>query len=183
MGKQTEITISGVGGQGMILCGTLIAETAVLQEQKMATLTSDYGVETRGTFSKSDVIISDREIFFPDVTEPDLVVCLAQVAYERYSGKIGEKAILLYDSDSIVPHPEQAARERGIAVSSLARETGNPATANILTMGLIAGFTGAVSSEGAKQSLKEFFGRKGEKVLLLNYKAFDTGYALGRNLK
>ena len=40
MKTQKEITISGVGGQGMILCGTLIAEAAAVHEHKKATLSS-----------------------------------------------------------------------------------------------------------------------------------------------
>ena len=90
MNHQKEIILSGVGGQGMILCGTLIAEAAVIHDHKLATLSSEYGTETRGTFAKSDVIVSNEPIYFPDVTEPDLVVCLHQVAYERYSGKLRE---------------------------------------------------------------------------------------------
>lgn len=31
---QKEITISGVGGQGMILCGTLIAKAAAIYDRK-----------------------------------------------------------------------------------------------------------------------------------------------------
>lgn len=44
MSKQKEITISGVGGQGMILCGTMIAEAAAIHDHKRATLSSEYGV-------------------------------------------------------------------------------------------------------------------------------------------
>ena len=62
MSVQKEITISGVGGQGLILCGTLLAQAAVCYDGKRATLSSEYGVETRGTFAKSDVIVSDSEI-------------------------------------------------------------------------------------------------------------------------
>lgn len=49
-----QLILSGVGGQGLIACGGLIAEAAILYESKYATLSSSYGVETRGTFTKSD---------------------------------------------------------------------------------------------------------------------------------
>ena len=112
MSKQREITISGVGGQGMILCGTMIAEAAAIHDHKRATLSSEYGVETRGTFAKSDVIVSDEEIFFPDVTEPDLIICLAQVAYERYSGKTGD-TLIIYNEAEVTPDPTQASPREG----------------------------------------------------------------------
>lgn len=183
MTKQIEITISGVGGQGMILCGSLIAETAVMHEGHKATLSTEYGVETRGTFSKADVIVSDSDIYFPDVTNPDVVVCLAQVAYQRYTGKLPETALLLYNSDEVHPDPALAAKERGIPISSMVKELGNPAASNILTMGVIAGYTGINSRAGARDALKHFFGHKGETVLSLNFNAFELGYQTGLSLK
>ena len=38
----------------------------------------------RGTFTKSDLIISDEYIDFPEVLSADVVVALAQVAYDKY---------------------------------------------------------------------------------------------------
>lgn len=182
MNHQKEIILSGVGGQGMILCGTLIAEAAVIHDHKLATLSSEYGPETRGTFAKSDVIVSNEPIYFPDVTEPDLVVCLHQVAYERYSGKLREQALLLYDSGQVTPHLENAAHEKGVAIRKMARELGNPATANILTMGIILGFLQMLSPEGAKEAIRSFFASKGEDTVTLNHRAFDLGYAYGERM-
>ena len=72
MSVQKEVIISGVGGQGMMLCGTMLAKAAVIYDHKRATMSTEYGTETRGTSAKSEVIISDDEIFFPDVMEPNL---------------------------------------------------------------------------------------------------------------
>ncbi len=181
MKTHTEITIAGVGGQGMILCGTLLAEAATVHEHKKATLSSEYGVETRGTFAKSDVIVSDEEIYFPDVTEPDLIVCLHQVAYERYAGKIGN-ALLLYNSDEVSPD-EAADPQKGLPLTKMAKDLGNPQTANILTMGAIAGITRVVSPEGAKEAIRRFFKGKSDKIIALNEKAFDLGYEKGCALR
>ncbi len=181
MKTHTEITIAGVGGQGMILCGTLLAEAAAVHEHRKATLSSEYGVETRGTFAKSDVIVSDEEIYFPDVTEPDLVVCLHQVAYERYAGKIGN-ALLLYNFDEVSPD-EAADPQKGLPLTKMAKELGNPQTANILTMGAIAGITRVVSPEGAKEAIRRFFKGKSDKIIALNEKAFDLGYEKGCALR
>ena len=182
MKTQKEITISGVGGQGMILCGTLIAEAAAVHEHKKATLSSEYGVETRGTFAKSDVIVSDEEIYFPDVTEPDLVVCLHPVAYARYAGKI-DGALLLYNSDEVTPDESVPGPQKGLAITKMAKELGNPQTANILTMGAIAGLTEVITPEGAKEAIRRFFKGKSDKVIALNEKAFDLGYEAGRGLR
>lgn len=183
MSRQKEITISGVGGQGLILCGTLMAQAAVLHDNKRATLSSEYGVETRGTFAKSDVIISDEEIYFPDVTKPDIIICLAQVAYERYSKKSGPEALLIYNEAEVTPDPKYSESQWGINITKISKELGNPAVANIVTLGIVAGVLNAVTAEGAKNAIRSFFGSRGEKIVALNCKAFDTGFAIGRNKK
>ena len=180
---QKEVTISGVGGQGMMLCGTMLAEAAAIHDHKKATLSSEYGTETRGTFAKSDVIVSDEEIFFPDVTDPDLVVCLHPIAYARYTGTLDDRCVLIYDSDVVTPDPAQAAHEIGVPISKTALEVGHPQTANIVTMGIISGYLDLIGVEGAHQRIADFFERKGEKLVNMNKKAFDTGYAIGEGLK
>ena len=163
-----EITISGVGGQGMIVCGNMIANASAIHDHKNATLSTEYGTETRGTFAKADVIVSDEEIFFPDVTEPDLIVCLHQIAYNRYSGKIGDNTKIIYNSDEVTPDPAETNKEIGVPITKLAKEIGNPAVANIITLGIITGYTGVISSVGAKKQIDNFFGSKGDKILKLN---------------
>lgn len=182
MSRQKELILSGVGGQGTILCGTLIAQAAVLYDGKKATLSSEYGTETRGTFAKSDVIISDEDIYFPDATNPELIVCLHQIAYERYSGKTGEKTLILYDADMVTPKTDSTSNEKGVHIGSLAKDIGNPQTANIITMGLVTGYLNVVTEEGAKKAISSFFSSKGESIISMNQEAFERGLLLGREL-
>lgn len=183
MSSQREIIISGVGGQGMILCGTLIAEAAAVHDHRRATLSSEYGVETRGTFAKSDVIVSDEEIYFPDVTEPDLIICLAQVAYERYSGKCGDDVLIIYNADEVTADAERSNFEKGVEITRIARELGHPAVANIITMGIVVGFLDVVTVEGAENAIHGFFDGRGEKIAALNCRAFETGYEIGKSFR
>ena len=178
-----EIIISGVGGQGLILCGTLLGEAAVIHDKKYATLSSEYGVETRGTFAKSDVIISDREIYFPDATQPNLVVCLAQAAYARYSGAVPKGTLLLYNADEITGDPARAGCEWGLSLTSMARAQGAAATINIITLGIIAGMTDTVTLAGAKDAVEEFFSPKGQKIVQMNLGALELGYQTGMQLR
>lgn len=181
MGNQIEVIISGVGGQGLILCGTLLGEAAV-RSGKKTTLSSEYGVETRGTFTKSDLIVSDSEIYFPDVTDPDIVVCLAQVAYDRYTRRLSNHALLVYNNEDVSAEGIHNSQEIGIPLNSISQQLGNPAVANIYIMGLIAGYTGLISPDYAKGPLRQFFEKRGEKVLNMNFQAFTSGYEQGRDL-
>lgn len=177
MSNQKEIVLSGVGGQGLIVCGTLLGEAAVLFGGKRAVLSSEYGVETRGTFAKSDLIVSDEEIYFPESIAPGLVLCLHQIAYQRYAGKLDKGTMLIYNSDEVIPDSSME-NQKGYALTSLARELGNLSTLNIISLGLVVAYTGIVSPNEAKQELAQYWSKKGQKVVDLNLKAFDIGYAL-----
>ncbi|MCB5266473.1 MAG: 2-oxoacid:acceptor oxidoreductase family protein, partial [Candidatus Cloacimonetes bacterium] len=53
--KNYEIRLSGSGGQGLILGGIILARAAVLDNHKV-TQTQSYGPESRGGYSRADVI-------------------------------------------------------------------------------------------------------------------------------
>ena len=114
------IVLAGVGGQGLVTIGTILGEAAVL-EGRNACLSSTYGTEARGTFTKCDVLIGDGEIDFIEVVEPDVLLCLAQTAFDRSTPRLeaegAERILLLYDGDlgrAALPgkrrHPSRASR-------------------------------------------------------------------------
>lgn len=181
MKSRYEIILSGVGGQGLVVGGTILGEAATMFENLNSTLTTSYGVETRGTFTKSDVIISKDEIFFPEVVEEDFVLALAQVAYDKYAKLINENGILVYDCNSVDPVDDLKARQYGFPITDAAREIGNIATANIISLGLIVKMTGVVSVESVTNVLKEQFSKK-PKMYEMNLNAFNKGLEMAEQL-
>ncbi|MPM57025.1 hypothetical protein SDC9_103842 [bioreactor metagenome] len=101
-------------------------------------MVASYGVETRGTFTKADLIISDEEIDFPEVEHPGLVLCLHQVAYDRYVDVVGEDVTLIYDSSLVKERPSKAA-QFGYPISEVAEAAGSLTSANILAIGILIG--------------------------------------------
>ena len=103
MMERLRLVFSGSGGQGVITAGIVLAEAAVLHENKNATQTQSYGPEARGGATRCDVIVSDSEIFFPKVIQPNILVCLTQEAYMKYHDMIRPGGILLIDSRQVTP--------------------------------------------------------------------------------
>lgn len=169
-----QIVLSGVGGQGLISCGSIIAEAAIVHENKFATLSSSYGVETRGTFTKSDIIISDREIYYPEVVKEDIVLSLAQVAYDRYVSKVGPEAFLIYDSDLVASVKESEAKQYGFPFTDVARELGSVTAANVVALGAIIRLTGILKEKSVLGAIEEIY-RDKPQVMKLNAAAFDKG--------
>ncbi len=58
---QTEITISGFGGQGVLFAGQLLAYAAMDQGKEVTWIPS-YGPEMRGGTANCTIVISDEEL-------------------------------------------------------------------------------------------------------------------------
>lgn len=78
-----DIRFSGSGGQGIITAGILLAQAAAIKGGKNAVQSQSYGPEARGGASKAEVIISDDEINYPKIVNPDIVISLTQEAYNK----------------------------------------------------------------------------------------------------
>jgi 2-oxoglutarate ferredoxin oxidoreductase subunit gamma len=177
MKDRWEIILSGVGGQGLIMSGTILGRAATVYEGKNATLTSSYGIETRGTLAKSDVIISEEDIYFPEVMKEDIVLALAPVAYERYISSMDKDAMLIYDSSLITDIRETGVKQYGYPITDIARQLGNAAAANMAALGIIVRKTGVVSEASVIKAINNSFSNKPQ-VIELNHKAFMEGLHL-----
>jgi len=159
------------------MSGNILGEAATIYEGKNATLTSSYGTETRGTFTKSDVIISAEEIHFPEVMKEDIILALAPVAYNRYVSTMDKEALLIYDSSLITDIKESGIKQHGYPITDIARRLGNAAAANIVALGIIVKRTGAVSESSVLQAIENGFSNKPQ-VIELNKRAFMEGFHL-----
>src|SRR6056297_170761 len=95
---KTRLVFSGSGGQGVITAGIIIAETAVLHERLNAVQSQSYGAEARAGATRSDIIISDAPIYFPKIIQPNILVCLTQMAYSKYVRSPRPGALLITGS-------------------------------------------------------------------------------------
>lgn len=172
-----QIVLSGVGGQGLISTGEIIGEAASIHENAYATLTSSYGSETRGTFTKSDVIVSDKPINYPNIETPDVILCLAQVAYDRYVDRLADHTLVFYDKEQVIPRPGAKGQHFGHAFREMSLQLGNPAVANTIALGLMAQKTGLLRRDSLVAAIREYFAAK-PKVIGINIQALDAGMAL-----
>jgi len=181
MKQKWEIIFSGVGGQGLLLNGNVLGAAAAIIEKKQAVMTCAYGTETRGTFTKSDLIISDEYIDFPEVLSADVVVALAQVAYDKYVNTMKEDSILIYNSNQ-VKEASSKAKQYGLPMDELAVEAGNPNGINVVALGALIAKTECAKPESVKEMLAKRFEDK-PKVVERNEKAFNLGYEKALELK
>lgn len=170
-----EVRFGGSGGQGVILMGVILAMAAT-RDHRYVVQTQSYGPEARGGYSRSDVIISDRPIDYPELEHADLLVTLSQEALSAYARLLRPGGILIYDSENVTELPRIAGTSFGVPFTQLAVEaTGRRQTANILTLGAVAGMTGVVSVESLRKAVMGMVPKGTEEV---NTKALAQGLAL-----
>jgi len=174
-GKTTEIRLSGSGGQGLILAGIILARAAVIDKRRV-TQTQSYGPESRGGYSRADVIISDGEIFFPEATSFDVLMALTQEACDVYLFELKESGVLIVDTTFVKNISLMSDHTYEVPFTEIVTEKlGSPITTNIISLAFMVKVTGIVKEESLKlaiaQSVKPAF-------LDLNYKAMSLGFDL-----
>jgi 2-oxoglutarate ferredoxin oxidoreductase subunit gamma len=179
LAKRYEVRLSGLGGQGLILAGRLLAEAAALFDNKYATQTQSYGPESRGGDSRSDVVISDEPIDFPHVIRANLLLAMSQMACDRNFYSLRREGILVVDADMVQHVPTNQAYV--VPVTRIAREElGKAVVANVVALGIVVALSGVVSRRAVTQAVMAGVPKGTEG---LNRKALETGFRLGDELK
>jgi len=175
-----EIRMAGFGGQGIISAGLMLAMAACIHGGRNAVQTRSYGPESRGGSCKSEVVISDGEIDFPTVTEPDVLIAMSQEAYNTYVDNVKKGGTLLLDSD-LVPKQKVTPHIRVFKVpaTKIAEEVGKTLVANVVMLGALTSITNLVSPGSIRKSILCNIPERTEKLNLI---AFKRGYDYGKRL-
>ncbi|MDD4035350.1 MAG: 2-oxoacid:acceptor oxidoreductase family protein [Candidatus Cloacimonetes bacterium] len=178
MEKSYEIRLSGSGGQGLILAGIILARAAVIDKHKV-TQTQSYGPESRGGYSRADVIISDREIYFPEATNFNCLLALTQEACDKYLFDLRETGILIIDTTYVKNLALAADNTYELPFTEIAMEKlGSPISTNVLSLAFLVKVTGIVTENALETSLRETVKPA---FVDLNIKAMKLGFDLAKN--
>jgi 2-oxoglutarate ferredoxin oxidoreductase subunit gamma len=175
-----EIRFAGFGGQGIIKSGIIVAAAACIYSGKNAVQTQSYGPESRGGACKSEVVISEAEIDFPKVVEPDILVVMSQHAYNEYAEDVKPDGTIILDPD-MVPHEKDLKNGKvfRIPATKIAEELGRKVVANIVMIGAFVAITKVLDENAVKESIKVNVPKGTEE---LNLTAFEKGCEYGKSL-
>ncbi|MFB6097796.1 MAG: 2-oxoacid:acceptor oxidoreductase family protein [Salinibacter sp.] len=182
MSDPLQLRLSGAGGQGLITAGVILAEAA-LRDGKEVVQTQMYGPSARLGASRSEVIISDHEIAYPEVTDLDLLLCMSQEALEKYLPRARAETRVLVDASTTDFDPseyENPERIRELPITEVAKELGNKVVANVVALGVLNATEQLVAPESLQAAVRR---RVPERFRALNEEALDTGASLGRSPK
>jgi 2-oxoglutarate ferredoxin oxidoreductase subunit gamma len=95
-----DMFMSGFGGQGVLLAGTLLSHAAIIEGKNVSFLPS-YGVEKRGGAANCTVVIADGDVGSPVIGNPSVGVILNQLSMDKYAEKIKPGGICIVNSSLV----------------------------------------------------------------------------------
>ncbi len=177
MQSLSEIRVAGFGGQGVIMCASVIGKAASIFEGGYSTMTQNFGPEARGGACSAQVICGKEPVLYPYVTHPDIMVIMSQEAYVKFAKELTPSSILLIEQELVrVSDIPAGVKVYGIPATRIAEELGKRMVLNIV----MVGFFGAIAGIVKRESLRDAVADSVPKAFVeLNLKAFDAGYEYG----
>jgi 2-oxoglutarate ferredoxin oxidoreductase subunit gamma len=172
---QTELIISGFGGQGVLFAGQLLSYAAMDSGREVTWIPS-YGPEMRGGTANCTVVIADDEIGSPFVHNPQAVIAMNLPSLDKYEAVVKPGGVLVINS-SMVNRPSVRTDVRVVEIpgNDIAEELGDQRMTNMVLLGGLLANLPVMDLAVIEKSLKEHLPARHQKLLPLNFKALRRG--------
>jgi 2-oxoglutarate ferredoxin oxidoreductase subunit gamma len=180
--KKTVIRFCGFGGQGIILSSVIFGTAAVEYGGMHGVQTQSFGSEARGGECKSELTLSDEQIYSPVADKADILVAMSQQAYSKYKHTLKKGGLLVIDPDMVKNAEEQknTTMVKVPATTTAFEKIGNRITANMVILGFLQDFTGLISEKDLKEAVRSSISKK---FLDLDLRAVDEGIKISQEIK
>lgn len=173
----TEIRVAGFGGQGVILAAMIIGKAASIFQDGYATLTQSFGPEARGSACSAQVILSDKPVLYPYITQPDILIAMSQDAHARFTPELKSNGVLLVEEDLVrISETDGGIRAHSVPATRLAEEIGKRLVLNIVMVGFFGSVTGVIDPGALRRAVTDSVPPGTEDM---NLQAFDKGFNHG----
>lgn len=171
-----QLRFSGVGGQGVLLAGEILAE-AKIESGGYGIKAASYTSQVRGGPTKVDILLDEEPILYPYATEGsiDFMLSTAQVGFDSFKSGIKEGGIIVIDSNLIKASEQDRAKYKiiEIPIISIAKnEIGNVVTQSVVALGVSVELSGCMDRDLVFSVMQK---KVPSKVLELNKRAFEVG--------
>ncbi|MGI5876285.1 MAG: 2-oxoacid:acceptor oxidoreductase family protein [Dethiobacteria bacterium] len=172
-----DVTLSGFGGQGVLLMGEILAYAAML-DKKHVTWMPSYGVEMRGGAANCTVVISSKKIGSPLADEPQGLIAMSKPALQKFQPKVKIGGLLAVNTsfvdETLITRDD--VKILALPASDIAyREVGERKMANMVILGAFLSHSGVVRLEKIEESLHHFFEGKKQKLIPVMMRALHSG--------
>jgi 2-oxoglutarate ferredoxin oxidoreductase subunit gamma len=175
---QYEVMFAGFGGQGILAIGQILAKAA-MEEGKHVVWLPSYGPEMRGGTASCTVVISEKEIGSPIISNPRCAAVLNLPSFDKFSPLVKAGGLLIINSSLIDVRSDRTDVDQLLVpANDLAIKAGTSRAMNMAILGSFVGRSKLVSKEAARRSIEEKLGKRKD-TLATNLKVFDAGFEVG----
>ena len=171
-----EMVLAGFGGQGILLVGKLLAQTAMRAGLEVSYMAS-YGAEVRGGTANCMVVVSNRPIACPVVNAPNSLVICNKASLSKFAPKLRPGGLLVFNSSLIqtIHSVPEGVDVIGVPAEEIAIEAGSPKSANMVMLGAYLGKRGHLSPQQAAEALPDVLAERHHKTIPVNAEALRRG--------
>ena len=169
-----KVLLAGFGGQGIMVMGELLAYSAMLSG-KQVTYMPSYGPEMRGGTANCSIVISEKPISSPIVTDPTILIAMNELSLQKFENSVKPSGIIFLNKSLVNKNPKRGDIEYvKVDCNEIAKEIANARLSNIVMLGAVIAKTRMLSLDTVYAAMdKKFTGDKA-KYIPANKKALSA---------
>lgn len=173
---QQSFVFSGFGGQGVMFAGQLLAYAA-MDSGLHVTWIPSYGPEMRGGTAHCFVMIGDKPIGSPVVSQPEVAVVFNRPSYDKYEPLLAAGGLLVVNA-SLVEMQSRRTDIKALYVpaTDIAEQIGNVRLANVILVGAMLRHNPLLPLAVIEHALENHMPAHRRHLLTLNHKALVRGW-------
>lgn len=176
--QHQEVIIAGMGGQGVMSVGQLLAHATVMEGLNVVWFPA-YGPETRGGTADCTVIISADEIGSPVTSSPDTLIALNQLMLDKFAPSVKREGVILVNSCLAEPPDYRSdCKIISLPANDIATALGSSKAANMVMLGAYVHLLKPVKLDSIKAAMTEVLPERNHRFIPINNAALDKGAEL-----
>ena len=169
--------VAGFGGQGILFCGHVLAQAALLEGREISWMPS-YGPEMRGGTASCTVIVSDRPIGSPIVDAADSAIVLNPPSLAKFEPLLARGGLVVINSSLVEAEPSRTDVEAlQLPCTQIARDAGDDRLVSIVALGALIARRPIVNYDAVQAAIRELLGPKKAHLIEADLAAFERGHA------
>ena len=172
---EKNFIIAGFGGQGVLLAGTILANSFMLAG-KNVTWYPCYGAEMRGGTVNCEIVVSDTEVSSVHKQNADYALVLNQQSFDKFVKRLKSGGTIIANSTLVADSRPRADVKYVFApMTKLANDLGSGKVTNMVALGALSTVVDVVDKEFLALGFEKVMGEKKKDLLPLNKRAIELG--------
>lgn len=173
---EKNFIIAGFGGQGVLLAGTILANSFMLAG-KNVTWYPCYGAEMRGGTVNCEIVVSDTEVSSVHKQNANYALVLNQQSFDKFIERIKTGGTIIANSTLVAQtKPRADINYVFVPMGDLANELGTSKVTNMVALGVLSSVVDVVDKEFLALGFEKVMGEKKKDLLPINKKALEAGF-------